>query len=80
MVYCFHFLSFLGKKTFELTRKFWINISIPILFDISVLLDLQDNLPETNPALSVQMVLYIPFHYFEKKTCRATAPYFEHSY
>ena len=39
---------FLGEKHFKLTWKLRIEIKIPSLFNISVLLDVQANLPETN--------------------------------
>ena len=49
MGYYSHFSSFLGEKHSKLTWKFRIKIYIPILFNISVLLDVQANLPETSP-------------------------------
>ena len=45
------------KKHSKLTCKFRIKIYIPILFNISVLLDVQANLPETSPFLFAQMAL-----------------------
>ena len=44
MGYYFHFSSFLGEKLENSGLK-----SRPILFNISVLLDVQANLPETSP-------------------------------
>jgi hypothetical protein len=55
MGYYFHFSIFLGEKTFE------INFRIPVLFNISGLLDVQANLPETSPFLSAQMALVSTF-------------------
>ena len=46
----FPLVKFFGwKKHFRLTWKFRIKIWIPILFNISVLLDIQANLLETSP-------------------------------
>ena len=45
------------KKQSKLIWKFRVKISILILLDISVLLDVQANLPETSPFLSAQMTL-----------------------
>ena len=36
-------------------------MQIPILFNISVLLDVQDNLPETSPFLTAKMALVSTF-------------------
>ena len=41
----------------RLTQKFRIKILIPILFNISFLLDVQANLPETSPFLSAEVAL-----------------------
>ena len=48
-VIIFTFQVFWVKKHFKLTWKFKIKILIPILFNISVLLDEEANLPETSP-------------------------------
>ena len=58
MYYFANNFVFWVKMYSELTWKFRIKIWIPILFNISVLLDVQDNLPKPAHFLSAQIAFF----------------------